>query len=46
MNDGIVTGDRPVPCCAALRQKQVVNECIVVKFELYELYFWLELYEL
>jgi len=20
MNDGIVTGDRPVPCCAALRR--------------------------
>ena len=27
LNDGIVTGDCPVLCCAALRQTQVVDEC-------------------
>ena len=27
MNDGIVTGDRPVLCCAALRRTRVVDEC-------------------
>jgi len=27
MNDGIVTGDGPVLCCAALRRTQVVDEC-------------------
>jgi len=27
LNDGIVTGDCPVLCCAALRHTQVVDEC-------------------
>jgi len=30
----------------AVTSLSALSRCIVVKFELYELYFWLELYEL